>query len=162
MGLKKGPFVVADTVSVDDPYSEAAGAIKLPFGVPPVPIVINTVDVCIKQTEKTQVSLNSMTQIAVLASTDIGGPVTFEVIYEIQRNGEVIATIHDKMDYFSPFFGGRITNFPNFPTVDNNPNKGMNTYELRCTRATIDEISVAEIFVASRSLKATVSLQQIW
>ncbi|NBI31026.1 hypothetical protein [Chengkuizengella marina] len=153
MGLKKGPFVVAQTFSVLDPYDPAAeNIIVLPndgdFE------IVATVDVCVKNPKKTQVSLDSMVQIAVVADTDDGGgPVTFELTYEIQRNGEIIATINDEMDYQSPGPDGRHTNFPNFPIVDNNPRAGINTYDLKVTR--VSTFAVDDVFVASRSLKAT-------
>ncbi|MFS1513961.1 hypothetical protein VQL36_16165 [Chengkuizengella sp. SCS-71B] len=171
MGLKKGPSVVADTVSVDDPYSEAAGAILLAadgdFE------IVATVEVCVKQPQRTQVSIDSMAQIALeedvgqIAAIDedsdlgvlMSGPVTFEVTYEILRNGDVIATINDEMDYEAPVgTTGRHTNFPNFPIVDNNPRAGINTYALKITRVFVTEPvkAVINVFVASRSLKATV------
>ncbi|NBI30972.1 hypothetical protein [Chengkuizengella marina] len=154
MGLKKGPFVVADTVSVADPYNGSdPDVISLPID--GTPQVVATVDVCVTQPQKTQVSLDSMAQIAVVADTsDDGGPITFEVTYEIQRNGEIIATINDEMDYQSQGPDGRHTNFPNFPILDCNPSAGINTYDLRCTRVTANEVNVEDIFVASRSLKA--------
>ncbi|NDI37183.1 hypothetical protein [Chengkuizengella sediminis] len=156
MGLKKGPFIVADTVSVLDAYDVNAGAILLPSTIPPTPLVVATVDVCVKHPQNIQVSLDTMAQIAVTAA---GGDVsaTFEVTYEILRNGEVIATINDEMDYVptSTTPPGRHTNFPNFPLVDNNPSAGINTYDLRCTRVTPDE-NIQLLFIASRSIKATV------
>ncbi|WP_160647734.1 hypothetical protein, partial [Chengkuizengella marina] len=100
---------------------------------------------------KTQVSLDSMAQIAFDA---IQFSATFKVTYDILRNDTVIATINDEMDYeASPDFV-KHTNFPNFPILDNNPSPGINTYELRITRVSTD--GVDEIFVGSRSLKATV------
>ncbi|NDI37184.1 hypothetical protein [Chengkuizengella sediminis] len=150
MGLKKGPFVVAQTFSVLDPYDPASeNIIVLPddgdFE------IVATVDVCVKQPQKTQVSLDSMAQIAILAFEN---PVTFEVRYEIMRNGTIIATINDEMDYDNSNNTERHTNFPNFPILDDNPSIGINTYELKVTR--VSTFSVEDIFVASRSLKATV------
>ncbi|WP_162037069.1 hypothetical protein [Chengkuizengella sediminis] len=108
---------------------------------------------CVKQPKRTQVSLESMTQIAVRSTDQLS--VTFEVTYEILRNGEVIATINDEMDYAKP--GGledfRHTNFPNFPIVDNNPRAGINKYDLRCTFES--GTGVRNIFATSRSLKVT-------
>ncbi|MFS1511195.1 hypothetical protein VQL36_01975 [Chengkuizengella sp. SCS-71B] len=148
MGLKKGSFVVADTVSVDDPYDiNDPNVINL---VGDAPTVVASVDVCIKQPQKTQVSLDSMAQIAVI---DEEANVTFEVIYEILRNDTTIATINDEMDYVTAN-QGRHTNFPNFPLVDNNPSAGLNTYNLRCTLVTPPP--EGSLTVGSRSLKATV------
>ncbi|NDI35653.1 hypothetical protein [Chengkuizengella sediminis] len=152
MGLKKGPFVVADTVSVDgDPYSSTTkGVIELG----PSPEIVATVDVCVTEPQKTQVSLDSMAQIAVIDRNTVGNPITFEVKYEILRNDTVIATINDKMDYETIGDPSRHTNFPSFPVLDNHPGVGMNRYELRVAR--IETPEVGSIFVASRSLKATV------
>ncbi|NDI34900.1 hypothetical protein [Chengkuizengella sediminis] len=151
MGLNKGPFVVAQSFSVEDPYDVDAGAIDL--NVMPQTVVA-TVDVCVNKPTKTQVSLDSMVQIAVMSSVRISSlpSQTFEVLIEILRNGKVLATINDEMDY--EIAGeGRHTNFPNFPLVDNNPSAGINTYDLRCTL--VSGMS-ASVFAASRSLKATV------
>ncbi|MFS1511779.1 hypothetical protein VQL36_04980 [Chengkuizengella sp. SCS-71B] len=152
MGLKKGSFVVADTVSVDDPYDEdSPGVIRL---IQSVPTVVATVDVCVKEPQKTQVSLDSMTQIAVFNPSGAITSVTFEVKYEVMRNGMTLATINDEMDYIptGPAPDGRHTNFPNFPILDNNPSIGINTYDLVCTNV----IGPTPVFVGSRSLKATV------
>ncbi|MFS1512538.1 hypothetical protein VQL36_08895 [Chengkuizengella sp. SCS-71B] len=151
MGLDKGPFVVAHTFSVLEPYdSGAENIIVLPndgdFE------IVATVEVCVKQPQKTQVSLDSMAQIAV--DNNFITSVTFEVTYELFRNGVVIATINDEMDY-QPNTGGRHTNFPNFPVIDNNPSGGINTYDLKITRVSTNFPQI-NIFVASRSLKATV------
>ncbi|NDI33613.1 hypothetical protein [Chengkuizengella sediminis] len=164
MGLKKGPFVVAQTFSVEDAYG-GTGAITLAADGDSE--IVATVDVCIKEPQKTQVSLDSMAQIAVggtpppppappsVASDPVilNVSVTFEVRYEILRNGNVIATINDEMDY-EGVAAGRHTNFPNFPIVDDNPRAGINTYDLKVTR--VSTSFVDDIFVASRSLKATV------
>ncbi|NDI33614.1 hypothetical protein [Chengkuizengella sediminis] len=116
------------------------------------PTVILSVDVYVKQPQRTQVSLDSMAQIAVDGNNT--GATTFEETYEILRNDVVIATINDLMDYEGANFG-RHTNFPNFPLVDDNPSARINKYELRVTRVAPDT-GVIFIFVASRSLKATV------
>ncbi|NDI35649.1 hypothetical protein [Chengkuizengella sediminis] len=150
MGIKDEPFVVAQSVSVDDAYSTTAGAIELD---PDMPTVVATVDVCVKQPENTQVSLDSMAQIAVVGDPDTA--VSFEVTYEIMRNSTTIATINDEMDY-DAVSEGRHTNFPNFPVLDDSPPAGINTYDLVCTRVTTNEVEVDNIFVGSRSLKATV------
>ncbi|NDI34641.1 hypothetical protein [Chengkuizengella sediminis] len=156
MGLNKGPFVAADTVSVLNPYG-GTGSITLAADGDSE--IVATVDVCVTQPEKTQVSLDSMTQIAVTRLSPTSDPVilnvsvTFEVRYEILRNGNVIATINDEMDYEAAG-EGRHTNFPNFPILDDNPNAGINTYDLKVTR--VSTSVVEDIFVASRSLKATV------
>ncbi|NBI28329.1 hypothetical protein [Chengkuizengella marina] len=156
MGLKKGPFVVAQTFSVLDPYDPAAeNIIVLPndgdFE------IVATVDVCVTQPKNTQVSLDSMAQIAVIANSGSGfSSTTFEVKYELLRNGDCIAIINDEMDYSNPLDTDfRHTNFPNFPVLDINPSLGINKYVLRCTRV-VPDFDVQDIFVASRSLKATV------
>ncbi|MFS1513391.1 hypothetical protein VQL36_13235 [Chengkuizengella sp. SCS-71B] len=152
MGLKKGILVVADTVSVDDPYDPGDENIIILSNDGDFEIVA-TVDVCVKDPQKTQVCIDSMAQIAIC--NDDGPPsVTFEVTYELLRNGTTIATISDEMDYARAGADGRHTNFPNFPLVDNNPCAGINTYELRITRVSTN--AEGDIFVASRSLKATV------
>ncbi|NBI28222.1 hypothetical protein [Chengkuizengella marina] len=148
MGLKKVPFVVDNTVSVDDPYN---------FGDPKVilllddPTVVLSVDVCVKQPQKTKVLLDSMAQIAV---RDGGIPISFEVSFELLRNGTRIALINDEMDYVPAGSTGRHTNFPNLPLVDNDPSPGINKYDVVCTL--VSNISGASIFVGSRSLKATI------
>ncbi|NDI37176.1 hypothetical protein [Chengkuizengella sediminis] len=153
MGLKKGTFVVAQTFSVLDPYDSASKNI-IELSNDGDFAIVATVDVCVKNPQRTQVSLDSMAQIAVRATDS-----TFEVTYEILRNGIVIATINDEMDFVPASFmgqNGRHTNFPNFPLLlDNYPSAGINKYELRVTRVLTSEIE-DEIFVASRSLKATV------
>ncbi|MFS1512501.1 hypothetical protein VQL36_08705 [Chengkuizengella sp. SCS-71B] len=148
MGLKKGPFVVADTVSVDDPYG-GEGTIVLPVQ---IATPVATINFCVKNPQKTQISLDSMVQIAVLAiSTGVARD--FAVTYEIIRNNETtIALINDEMDYLA-VNEGRHTNFPNFPVLDNNPSAGINTYELVCTRTAGSKLT---IFAGSRSIKATV------
>ncbi|MFS1512542.1 hypothetical protein VQL36_08915 [Chengkuizengella sp. SCS-71B] len=149
MGLKKESIVIAQTFSVLDPYDPEAENIIVLLNNGDFAIVA-TVDVCVKDPQKTQVCIDSMVQIAV--NNDDGPPsVTFEVTYELLRNGTIIATINDEMDYEA---GDRHTNFPNFPLVDNNPSTGINTYELRITRVSTN--AQGDIFVASRSLKATV------
>ncbi|MFS1512523.1 hypothetical protein VQL36_08815 [Chengkuizengella sp. SCS-71B] len=147
MGLKKGSFVVADTVSVDDPYDISdPNVIELTALDPSADVL--TIDVCVKS-KNTKVCIDSMAQIAIL---DISSNfVTFEITYEILRNDTVIATINDEMDYES-VVQGRHTNFPNFPIVDDTPDLGVNRYVLRCT----DELCLSRVTVGSRSLKATV------
>ncbi|NBI30920.1 hypothetical protein [Chengkuizengella marina] len=154
MGLKKEPFVVAQSFSVENPYG-GEGAIELPSPIAgvPIPRVVATVDVCVTQPMNTQVSLDSMAQIAVVGDPDTS--VSFEVTYEIMRNSTTIATINDEMDY-DAVSEGRHTNFPNFPVLDDSPPAGINTYDLVCTRVTTNEVEVDNIFVGSRSLKATV------
>ncbi|NDI34531.1 hypothetical protein [Chengkuizengella sediminis] len=145
MGIKEEPFVESQSVSVEDPYSFTdPNVFVLSLGVSEV---VLSVDVYVKQPQKTQVTLDSMVQIAV---PGIGGgsPDMFGLTYEIQQNGTTIATINDEMDFVSV---RRHINFPNFPVLDNNPNIGINTYDLVCT-STAD----ATIIIASRSLKATV------
>ncbi|NBI27804.1 hypothetical protein [Chengkuizengella marina] len=150
MGLKNDPFVVADTVSVLDVYNTSdPNVINLTPANPSA--VVSTVDVCIKQPQKTQVSIDSMAQIAVLGLTMMGQ--TFAVTYELLRNDTVIATINDEMDYES-VVQGRHNNFPNSPLVDDNPIAGINTYDLRCTSVT--RPTVGFVLIGSRSLKATV------
>ncbi|NDI33442.1 hypothetical protein [Chengkuizengella sediminis] len=149
MGLKKEPFVVAETFSVLDPYDPASENIIVLSNDGDFEIVA-TVDVCVKQPQRTQVSLDSFAQIAVEPGAD-DDPQTFEVTYELLRNGDPIVTIDDEMDYVHAGTG-RHTNFPNFPLVDNNPSAGINRYDLVCTRIS----GPSFIFVASRSLKATV------
>ncbi|MDP5274013.1 hypothetical protein [Chengkuizengella axinellae] len=152
MGLEKGPFVVAKSVSVEgDPYNpDTQGVILLPTDGSFVDVL--TIDVCVKQPLKTRVIIDSMTQIAVITADG-----TFEVKYELLRkssgNSDVLATINDEMDYQITNLR-RHTNFPNFPIVDKNPSHGINTYVLRCT----DLKCMIEFppRVASRSLKATV------
>ncbi|MFS1512524.1 hypothetical protein VQL36_08820 [Chengkuizengella sp. SCS-71B] len=99
--------------------------------------------------DRTQVSLDSMAQIAVDAATSS----PFGVLYNILRNGDLIATINDEMDYVVAN-EGRHTNFPNFPILDNNPSAGINTYDLVCILSLSGGANVT--YVASRSLKATV------
>ncbi|MDP5272664.1 hypothetical protein [Chengkuizengella axinellae] len=153
MGLKDEPFVVIDTVSVVGNIYGSGG--DLIFLEPNDPTTVATVDVCVKQPEKTQVCIDSMVQFAVGGTGGVGSDVTFQVLYEIHRNGDVIARINDEMDF--ELAGGRgQTNFPNFPVVDNDPIGGINTYDLVCTRDTTNENAVAVINAASRSLKATV------
>ncbi|MFS1512532.1 hypothetical protein VQL36_08865 [Chengkuizengella sp. SCS-71B] len=150
MELEKGPFVVAQSVSVDDPYDDTdPNVIILPIDGSPVDVL--TVDVCVKQPQKTQVSLDSMGQIAAFIAS--AGANSFEVKYEILRNNNSIAIINDEMDYQGAN-ERRHTNFPNFPVVDNNPNAGINTYVLQCTQVSASGPSL--IAVGSRSLKATV------
>ncbi|NDI35643.1 hypothetical protein [Chengkuizengella sediminis] len=156
MGLNKGPFVVADTVSVvGNPYDEnTEGIIELP-DVGGLAVVVLSIDVPVKQPKRTKVSIDSMVQVAT-TSFDPDLPVTsFKMTYEILRNDIVIATINDEMDYATAN-EGRHTNFPNFPIVDNYPSTGINKYELRCERDINNEENLFDIFVASRSLKATV------
>ncbi|NBI30921.1 hypothetical protein [Chengkuizengella marina] len=157
MGLNKGPFVVAQCFSVLDPYDVNAGAIPLPDPFPTeTPVVVATVDVCVTQPQKTQVSLDSMVQIAANGNVAGASSASFEVTYELFRNNVVIATIIDEMDYVPTGSfpdDGRHTNFPNFPVLDNNPSAGINTYDLVCTNK---GGSFPPIFAASRSLKATV------
>ncbi|MFS1511737.1 hypothetical protein VQL36_05460 [Chengkuizengella sp. SCS-71B] len=154
MGLNKGPFVVAQSFSVENPYG-GEGSIELPFPDPDeVPVVVATVDVCVQQPQKTQVSIDSMTQIAVIGNPGLDS-ISFEVKYEILRNGTTIATINDEMDYAKPnSIEFRHTNFPNFPLVDEDPDPGINKYDLRCTFLSF--FGVNSIFAGSRSLKATV------
>ncbi|NDI33616.1 hypothetical protein [Chengkuizengella sediminis] len=151
MGLKQEPFVVAQSFSVVDPYDpDDPNIIDLSNTLDPKTVA--TVDVCVKNPQKTQVSIDSMAQIAVGATQSSE---TFKVTYEIMRNGTTIATINDEMDYVPTGSfpdAGRHTNFPNFPVLDNNPSAGINTYDLVCTRLS----ATSFIFVASRSLKATV------
>ncbi|MFS1511919.1 hypothetical protein VQL36_05715 [Chengkuizengella sp. SCS-71B] len=153
MGLKKGAFVVDDTVSVDDPYDTTdPNMIQLDTN---DPITVATVDVCVEQPQRTQVSLDSMAQIAVANINTGATSLTFEVKYEIIRNGTTLAIINDEMDYVPTGTfpdGGRHTNFPNFPILDNNPIGGINTYDLVCTNVSGPSLT----FVGSRSLKATV------
>ncbi|MFS1512520.1 hypothetical protein VQL36_08800 [Chengkuizengella sp. SCS-71B] len=155
MGLKKESFAVADTVSVLNPYNFGdPDVIRIPFDGTPVNVL--TVDVCVKQPQGTQVSIDSMAQIVVVGQTEPGEGVTFEVRYEILRNGNIIATINDEMDYLPPSAPERYTNFPNFPVVDNSPIVGINTYDLRCTLLSQTGVSLNDLGAASRSLKATV------
>ncbi|MDP5274023.1 hypothetical protein [Chengkuizengella axinellae] len=147
MGLDRVPFIVADTVSVDDPYTFDPNVIQLPFDGTPVDVL--SVDVCVSH--KTQIKLDTMAQIAVLGLTMIDQ--TFEVTYQIIRNDDCVSMISDEMDYDS-VVDGRHMNFPNFPLVDKNPSLGMNTYHLRCT--SVITPTVGFVFVGSRSLKATV------
>ncbi|NBI28163.1 hypothetical protein [Chengkuizengella marina] len=147
MGLKKGPFVVAQTFSVLNPYG---GTDAITLAADGDFEIVATVDVCVTQPQKTQVSLDSMAQIAIETQEN---PTTFEVTYEILRNGTAMATINNEMDYASPSLQ-RHTNFPNFPVLDNCPSAGINTYDLKITRVATS--NVTNIFVASRSLKATV------
>ncbi|MFS1513385.1 hypothetical protein VQL36_13205 [Chengkuizengella sp. SCS-71B] len=150
MEMKKGFFVVADTVSVLDVYNTSdPNVINLTPANPSA--VVSTVDVCVKQPQKTQVSIDTMAQIAVLGLTLMGQ--TFEVTYELLRNDTVIATINDEMDYES-VVQGRHTNFPSFPLVDDNPIAGLNTYDIRCTSVTRPTLGF--VLIGSRSLKATV------
>ncbi|NDI35657.1 hypothetical protein [Chengkuizengella sediminis] len=150
MGLDKGSFVVAQTFSVLDVYNTSdPNVINLTPANPSA--VVATVDVCVKQPQKTQVSIDSMAQIAVLGLTMMGQ--TFEVTYELLRNDTVIATINDEMDYES-VVNGRHNNFPNFPLVNDNPIAGLNTYDIRCTSVTRPTLGF--VLIGSRSLKATV------
>ncbi|MFS1512529.1 hypothetical protein VQL36_08845 [Chengkuizengella sp. SCS-71B] len=151
MGLKKGPFVVAQTFSVLDPYDPADENIIVLLSDGDFEIVA-TVDVCVTQPKKTQICIDSMAQIAVISEDS-----TFELTYELLRNGIVIATINDEMDYEPPLgTDGRHTNFPNFPLVDNKSSAGINKYELRVTRVSTSGAEDLVVFVGSRSLKATV------
>ncbi|MDP5274332.1 hypothetical protein [Chengkuizengella axinellae] len=150
MGLDKGPFVVADTVSVDDPYG-GEGTIVLPSS---IATPVATINFCVKNPLKTQVSLDSMVQIAVLPTFPPGSAIEFAVTYQVIRDdNQIIASLNDEMDYITAVANGRHTNFPNFPVLDENPHTGINTYELVCTR-TAGQTLV--IFAGSRSLKATV------
>ncbi|MDP5274972.1 hypothetical protein [Chengkuizengella axinellae] len=144
MGLNKGPFVEGVSVSVDDPYG-GTDSISLGSGTRDV----LTLEVCVKDPEKTQVSIDSMAQVAVRAS---GTPssVTFEVLFEVLANGVTLGSINDLMDY-QAVSNGEHNNFPNFPLLDENPIAGINTYILRCT-----QVQGPSIFVGSRSLTATV------
>ncbi|MFS1512502.1 hypothetical protein VQL36_08710 [Chengkuizengella sp. SCS-71B] len=148
MSLKQEPFVVAQSVSVEgDPYNtNTEGVILLPDD--SIPKVVLSVDVCIKQPDRTQVCIDTMAQIAVIGITFIGN--SFDIKYEIHRNGGNIATIIDKMDFASNP-GDRHTNFSNFPVLDENPHAGINTYELVCTALT-----GFNNLIGSRGLKATV------
>ncbi|NDI35634.1 hypothetical protein [Chengkuizengella sediminis] len=151
MGLNKEPLVVVQ-MFVLDPYGFIdPDVIRLPDD--GTSQVILTVDVCVKEPQETQVLLESMIQIAV-DDFEFNTLTTFEVIYELLRNGDVIATINDEIDYSKPDDFFRHTNLPNFSLVDNNPSLGINTYELVCTNV-IGGASIA-IFAGSRSLKATV------
>ncbi|NDI33615.1 hypothetical protein [Chengkuizengella sediminis] len=149
MGIKDEPFVVAQSVSVEgDPYNtDTEGVILLPDD--SIPKVVLSVDVCIKQPERTQVCIDTMAQIAVVGITFLSNPI--DMTYEIHRNGNRIAIINDQMEFASNAPGARHTNFPNFPILDNNPYAGINTYDLVCTAVT-----GFNNFVASRSLKVTV------
>ncbi|MFS1512556.1 hypothetical protein VQL36_08985 [Chengkuizengella sp. SCS-71B] len=151
MGLNNDPFVVVQEFELD-PYGFIhPEVIRLPDD--GTSLVVLTVDVCVKQPQKTQILLDSMIQIAV---DDFGFNTlsTFEVTYDLLRNGDVIATINDEIDYAEPDDLLKNTNLPRFPIVDNNPSFGTNTYELACTNV-IGGASIA-IFVGSRSLKASV------
>ncbi|MDP5275128.1 hypothetical protein [Chengkuizengella axinellae] len=152
MGIKEEPFVVAQSVSVDNPFNDP----DVIFLQGNTPTTVATVDVCVKQPQRTQVCIDSMVQVGVGAST-AGNPTTFVMTYELFRNNTPIATINDEMDYSSPpneTFN--YTNFPNFPVVDKDPIAGNNSYDLVCTRVTANESEVAFIGIGSRSLKATV------
>ncbi|MDP5274973.1 hypothetical protein [Chengkuizengella axinellae] len=145
MGLDKGPFVEGVSVSVDDPYG-GTDSINLNNGTVDVLIL----EVCVKDPEKTQVSIDSMAQIAV--ENGATGPTTFEVLYEVLANGVTLGSINDLMDYEAVVANsGQHNNFPNFPLLDENPIAGINTYILRCT-----EVQGPSVFVGSRSLTATV------
>ncbi|MDP5274007.1 hypothetical protein [Chengkuizengella axinellae] len=150
MGLKEEPFVVVQSFSIEDPYNIFNPEPNLIILDPNDPTEVLCIDVCINQPDKTQVSIDSMTQIAVRAGSFI---VDFEVLYEIVANDTVIARINDEMSYQSAIDIGRHTNFPNFSVVDKNPRAGNNTYKLICTNLAGDPSS---ILAASRSLKATV------
>ncbi|MDP5274019.1 hypothetical protein [Chengkuizengella axinellae] len=157
MGLNKGPFVVDQSVSVDDPYDRNdPDVISIPT--PGDSEEVLTVDVCVKQPHKTQVLLDSMVQVAVRATlSPFPVNVTFVVEYELERNGTTIASITNEMDYLAvgstPGVNGRHNNFPNFPLVDENPNQGNNTYVLRCTNFSPNPSPF--ITIGSRSLKAS-------
>ncbi|NDI33617.1 hypothetical protein [Chengkuizengella sediminis] len=149
MGLNKGPFVVADTVSVEgSPYTmQTEGVVSLPSDGTPIDVL--SVDVCV---HGSQVCIDSMIQVAVGMSNF--GNTTFSVKYDILRNGDCIATINDEMDYEAVPADGRHTNFPSIPVVDENPVSGLNKYVLRCTNQS--PLPFPNVFIGSRSLKASV------
>ncbi|MDP5273244.1 hypothetical protein [Chengkuizengella axinellae] len=147
MGLNKEVFIVAKSVSVVDPYDDSdPDVIQLPVDGSFVDVL--SVDVCVKNSKRTQVSLDSFAQIAMTGGDGAGGATLLSVTYEILRSNTILATINNTMDYASVNLG-RHTNFPNFPVVDEEPNVGINTYILRCS-------SGGGPNVASRSLKAIV------
>ncbi|MDP5275094.1 hypothetical protein [Chengkuizengella axinellae] len=154
MGLNKGPFVVVDTVSVLDPYGWE-GSITLLLDnviITPIPVTLLSVDVCVRQPERTQVLLDSFFQNAITIS---GGDGVIGVRYQLQRNDTPIAEINDEMDY-ADVNDGRHTNFPDFPLVDKTPNRGINKYQLKVVQLAISVPALNSIYIGSRSLKATV------
>ncbi|MDP5273247.1 hypothetical protein [Chengkuizengella axinellae] len=68
MDLKQLPFVVNDSVSVLDPYGGEGAIIVIQNGMAittPFPIISSTV--CVKQSQKTKVSLDFLSQVAIEA-----------------------------------------------------------------------------------------------
>ncbi|NBI28227.1 hypothetical protein [Chengkuizengella marina] len=154
MGLEKGPFVVDNTVSVLDPYGGEGSIILVQSGMSvttPIPVV--SIDVCVKHPQKTKVSLDFLSQVAI---EDMDVATSFGLLFELQRNSIVIATINDEMDYVPAGSKGRYTNFPNFPLVDDEPDTGMNKYVLILNGLSFLGTENIAMYIGSRSLKATV------
>ncbi|MFS1511342.1 hypothetical protein VQL36_02720 [Chengkuizengella sp. SCS-71B] len=154
MGLKQKPFVVCDSVSVLDPYGGEGSIILVQSGMSVItPLTIVSIDVCVRQSQKTKVSLDFLSQAAI---EDMGLATSFGLVFQLQRNGIVVATINDEMDYVPAGSTGRYTNFSNFPLVDDEPDTGINKYELILNGLSFTGTENIGMYIGSRSLKATV------
>ncbi|MFS1511925.1 hypothetical protein VQL36_05745 [Chengkuizengella sp. SCS-71B] len=140
MSFKKEPFIVCDQSTQSkslDPDTE---------------ITVLTVEVCVPQPQITQVKLDSTVEIIRIPST------TFffsQVDYRLYKNGMTLASQSDiasqDLTVILP-----VNTIDALTWCDNNPDPGLNIYEIRMERITNDEANISSVEARTRGLNASV------